>query len=116
MASIEREFEVPLHHADHHIRLAIQQDLGAQNLRVAMESALPRRITQHHKLLVLLVLLAREGAAEQGLNLKRREDAGTEARSVDMRRLARAGQLKASAAEAAQAIKRMRVASVGANN
>ena len=66
LPGVQWEFEIARHHADDEIGLSIQQDLGVQNLGVAMEAGLPGGIAEHHDLLAVLVLVGGEHPPQLG--------------------------------------------------
>ena len=84
MAGDEGKLEVARHDADDDVRLAIEQDLLAEDAGFAMEAALPGVIAEDGDLLVLIVLLLREDAAQQWLNGERCEDARRQPRGVHL--------------------------------
>ena len=87
----QRKFEVPRHDSDDYIGLAIQQDLRAQNLFVAMKALLPDRVAQNRDLLAVLGFVRGEHAAKMRLNGKRRKHAGGQAGGVHLSWLTVAG-------------------------
>ena len=59
------KLEIPRHHADHYIGLAIQVDFRPQHFWIAMKAVYPRTVAQHHDLLVMLIFISREHPAQQ---------------------------------------------------
>ncbi len=78
-----------------------------------MKAAFPGGITEDGNLLVLIILLLREDAAEHWLNGQRCEGAGREAGRVDLRRVADAGELIGGVSVAAESREAVRIARVG---
>ena len=66
MAGDERKFEIARHDADHDVRLAVEEDLLAEDARVAVEAALPGGVAENGDLLALRILVGGVDAAQQG--------------------------------------------------
>src|SRR5580698_1401569 len=115
MSGSERKLEIARHDANHEIRLAIEQDFGAQDLRIAMEAALPGPVTQDHHRLALVIFLLRVDASQQRSYAQRGKDSSSHARGIYLRRVSVAGKLEAGELITAEAGKGMRVPRVGAN-
>ena len=115
MARHQGKLKISRHHADHHVRLAIQQNLLSQHLLVAMEAALPRAVAQHHHLLMLVVLLLGVEASEERRHLECLEDPRAHPCGIHSRRLAHPGKLKSRSLVAAQTGKAVCVTGVVSN-
>ena len=112
MPRAEGKLEFARHHADHGVRLAIEQDLAPQYVCIAVETALPHAIAQHRHLLGFFIFALRERAPQQRLHSQRGKDLAAHPRRIHRRRIARAGQFKQSSAIAAKVAEALRVAHV----
>ena len=83
MAWHEWKLKIAWHDADDQIGLSVEQDFSVEHAPVAVKALLPERVTDHADLLVLIVFLLGEEAAEQGLYSERGKDPAAHARSVD---------------------------------
>jgi hypothetical protein len=115
LAGHQGKLEFARHHADDLVGLAVEQNLLAQDMNVAMEAAAPRLVTQNRQLLAALILLLRKGATHQRRNAEHRKDACGESCGVDLRRGALAGEFIGKGLVTAQAGKGMGVSHVGAD-
>ena len=100
------------HHADYGVRLAVENDLVSQYVRIRMEAVLPHAIAQHRHLLAFVVFTLRERAPQQRLHSQCGKELTTHASSDHRRRFVRTGQFKQSLPIAAQVAKALRVAHV----
>ena len=91
MPRVQGKLEIPRHHADHGIRLAIENDLAPQNVRIAVEAVPPHAITEHRHLLVFFVFLLRKRAPQQRRHSQRGKDLAAHPRRIHRRRIAGAG-------------------------
>ena len=112
LPGVERKLKVARHHADHDIRLSVQQNLLAQNLRVSMKAAHPCRVTQDGYLLAVLVLIRRKNPPKLRTDSKRRKDPRRHPRRIHLRRLPNPGKLEPRALVASKRCKPMRIARV----
>ena len=115
MAGHQGKLKISWHHADHHVRLAIKQNLLSQHMLVAMEPALPRAVAQHHHLLVLIVLLLGVEASEERRHRECLKNPGAHPGSIHSRRIAHPGKLKSRSLVAAQTGKAVCVTGVVSN-
>jgi hypothetical protein len=113
-AGDERELEVARHDADDDIRLAVEQDLVAEDAGIAMEAALPHVIADDRDGCVSIVLLLHEDSAHRRRDSERGEDACRHPRGVHHYRLAAAGKLVATSGVASEGTKARRVMQIGA--
>ena len=61
----QRELEVARHHANHDIRLAVEQELASEHVRIAVQAVLPERVTDHRYLFFLIIFLLGKEPAHQ---------------------------------------------------
>ena len=89
-----REAELPRHHADHRVRLVVEQHLPADDRRVAAEPRLPEPVAEEHRAgrAVAIVGLG-EQPADERLHAQRREQIGRDRRALDAQRLPGADQV-----------------------
>jgi hypothetical protein len=67
------KLEIARHDPDYDVRFAVQEQLGAEDLRIAVEAGLPHRVTKDRQLLTFIVFLLREEATEERLYTERRK-------------------------------------------
>ena len=73
LAGNQRKFELARHHADDLVGLAVEQNLLAQDVGIAMEAAVPRLVAEHGHLLAALIFLLGKDAAHQRARRRARE-------------------------------------------
>src|SRR6266568_4815827 len=112
MPRVEWKFEIAWHHADHGVRLAVEEDLAPQYVRIAVEAALPHAIAQHRHLLLFVIFVLRERAPQQRWHSQRGKYLAAHPRPIHRRRIARAGKFKQSSPIAAPVAKALRIAHV----
>src|SRR5579871_5517303 len=115
MAGDQWEFKVSRHDTDDHVGLAIEENLRAENVGIAMKAALPGGIAEDDYLLLLVVFLLGEDAAEEWLNFECGQNSAAHAGCIDDGRIAHAGELIRGSLVAAQAGEAMGVARVVSN-
>ncbi len=111
----QRKFEIPRHHPDHHIRFAIEQDLGAQNLPVSMEPILPGRITQNSDLLAMFILVGGKHTPQQRCDTESGKYSRGQTRGVHASGLTGTGKLIRSKDVSAQSSEGPGFAGIGAD-
>src|SRR5277367_3993807 len=115
LAGHKGKLEFARHHADDLVRLAVEENLLAQDMNVAMETAAPRLVAENCQLLAALILLLSKGAAHQRRNAEHRKDTCGESCGVDLSRGALAGEFIGRGLVTAQAGEGMGVAHVDAS-
>ena len=113
MAGHQGKFEVARHDADDDVWLAVQKNLGAEDLRIGIEAGFPCCITQYNNLLAVLVFIGGEHAAKLRLNAEGGEDARCETRGVYLRSLADAGKFIARIGISAERVEGFGIAGIG---
>ena len=87
----QRELKVARHYADHHVRLAVQENPGSQHARIAVQAALPKRVAKDGYLFLLVIFTLSEEAADERLDLQNRKYSSRKARAIHWRCLANTG-------------------------
>ncbi len=90
------ELELPRHHPHHRVLLAVQEEVPAENARIASESSLPEPVAQHdHAGRAGPVLLGGEHAPDPGGHAEQGEEGGGDTPRLHLLRLAVARQHEA---------------------
>ena len=96
-ASLERKLETARHDPDDRVRPAVENDVAADNVGIAVEVVQPQGVTDDGQRLMVVLFLRGEHAAEDGLNTERGENAASQAGSGDFLSGSAARKLKVSA-------------------
>ena len=112
----QRKFEIARHDANNLVRLAIELNLLANDVGVAMKAAAPGLVAEHGHLHRALIFLLCKAAAHQRRDAQGGKHAGRQARCIDLRGNARAGEFIRSRRISAQAGESMRIADIDLNS
>jgi len=85
----QRKFKLTRHHADDLVGLAVEKNLPAQYVDIAIEATSPGLVTEQRHLLTAIVLLLGKGAAHQGRDAEHGKHACCKPRGIDLCRVQR---------------------------